>query len=286
MKYLIVLILCSLATSKMSLQSAFGKKSVKNTADAFCFNAISFLFTAIVFINEIFDCPWQVWVYAALGAICAVIYQMTYTKALAMGNVSLTVLIVNLSLVINVLVSYLFYGDGLSPVRLTGILLTIVTFFLCIELKDGANKSEKNWLFFTLLAMISCALGCIVQKALGESSFRSFNRAYTSASYLVAAVMAYLLYLVLKAKGENKTFRIGKGVVLYSMLIGFILAAYVVLNVYALSVVEGTFLFPAYAGGAIIFSTLSGVILFKDKLNLKQILSVVVGIVAAILMNF
>jgi len=286
MNYLIALILCILATSKMSLQSAFGKKRVKNTADALCFNALIFLASAIVFSYEIIDCPWQVWIYATLAAFFAVIFQMTYTKALVIGNVSLTVLIVNMALVINVLVSYMFYNDSISKIRLLGILLTILTFFLCIDFQKRNIKNGKNWILFVITAMFCNAASSIIQKVLSKSTFADYNQEYTSASYFVAAILAYLMYRVQKLKGENKTFRIGKDAIIYSVLIGVILAIHVAVNVYALSVMEGTFLFPTTAGGTIILSTMTGVFFFKDKLNCKQILGIVIGIIAVVLMNF
>lgn len=286
MKYILVLILCILATLKMSLQGMFGKNKVKNSADAFCFNALIFLFSSIAFLYEIVGCPWQVWIYATFSAVFSVIFQMTYTKALAIGNVSLTALIVNLSLVINVLVSYIFFDDNISVLRLVGILTTIVTLFMSIDIKSGISIKGRNWILFVITAMLTSSAGSIVQKVLGESQFATYNRAFTSASYLVAAVLAFLMYKVQKSNGEDKTFKIGKDAIIYAMSIGVVLAIYVVINVYALSTVEGTFFFPTYAGGTIILSTLSGVLFFKDKLSGKQIIGVILGIVAVVLMNF
>ena len=67
---------------------------------------------------------------------------------------------------------------------------------------------------------------------------------------------------------------------------GVILGVFVAINTYALSTIEGTFLYPTYSGGTIILSTLSGVLFFKDRLTVKQVLSILVGIVAVVLMNF
>lgn len=286
MKYLLVLILCVIATAKMSFQSAFGKKDIRNSADAVCFNGLVFLFAAILFSGDLFGCPWQVWIYALLGAAFSVSFQLTYAKALSIGNVSLTVLISNLSLVINVLVSYLFFGDSISGVRLIGILLTIVVFALSVDLKAGKGTNVKTWAVLAILTMFANAALGVTQKVLGESAFGGYNRAYTAATYLTAAVMSCAVYGVLRLRGEKKTFAIGKRAILLSAATGITLGVFVVMNVYALGVVEGTFLFPTFAGGVIILSTLSGVVLFKDKFSIKQIIGVLIGIVAVVLMNF
>ena len=53
-----------------------------------------------------------------------------------------------------------------------------------------------------------------------------------------------------------------------------------------MSVVDGTFFFPARTGTIIVLSTLSGVLVFKDKLSPMQVVSVVLGGIAVVLMNF
>ena len=56
------------------------------------FNSFVFAFSAALFLPQIFGCSNEVWLYAAVGAAFTVIFQLLYTKALSMGNVSLTVL--------------------------------------------------------------------------------------------------------------------------------------------------------------------------------------------------
>ena len=68
--------------------------------------------------------------------------------------------------------------------------------------------------------------------------------------------------------------------------VGIILALFQWLNTYAISTMDGAFLFPLYSGGSILLSTLVGVTLFRDRLTARQRVSLFVGIVAVILMNF
>lgn len=285
MIYILLLILCSLATLKLSLQSSFGKKSVKNTADALYFNGLIFLFSSFVFMYTLPGCPWQVWVYGAVAAVFSVAFQILYTKALSAGNVSLTALIVNMSMVINVIVSYVVFGDSISSLRLVGIILTIITFFLCTDFKN-TSASEKSWIYIAFASMITNAVASLSHKFFTASDYSSYNLAFTSGSYFIAAVVAFMVYGIYKITGSGKTFKAGKSVLFYSMATGVVLAVFIAINTYTLTRVEGTFIFPAYSGGTIIFSTLTGIIFFKDKLSAKQILSLIVGAVAIVLMNF
>ena len=195
MTYAILLILWTLAPIKMSLQSSFGKKSVKNTADALYFNGLMFLFTSLVFMFTLPGCPWQVWAYGIVSAAFSVAFQILYIRALSMGNVSLTALIVNMSMVINVIASYIFFGDSISPLRLWGIILTVVTFFLCTNFKN-TTKSEKLWGYVAISAMLTNAIAAFSQKFFAVSEFSSYNLEFTSCSYFSAAVMAFIVYYI------------------------------------------------------------------------------------------
>jgi multidrug transporter EmrE-like cation transporter len=50
--------------------------------------------------------------------------------------------------------------------------------------------------------------------------------------------------------------------------------------------VDGTYFFPVYSGGAIVLSTLLGVIMFKDKISKNQVVGIILGIASIVLMNF
>ena len=69
------------------------------------------------------------------------------------------------------------------------------------------------------------------------------------------------------------------------MSVGVVLAVFQWLNTYAISTIDASLLFPLSSGVTIIMSTLMGIILFRDKLSLKQGISIAVGIAAVVIMN-
>lgn len=284
MEYILVILLGVLATAKMSFQSGFSKNNVKTSTDALAFNGFVFAFSAALFLPQIFGCSNEVWLYAAVGAAFTVIFQLLYTKALSMGNVSLTVLIVNFSMVLNVLFSYFVYNDPISPPRVCGILLTVASFVICTRF-DGGKSGGTKWLLFTVLAMFSTSGGSIVQKMLGESQYSGESRAFISCLYIIALGLTITIYPFLK-RNEPKTFKIGFNMIKFAAGVGISLAVFQAVYTYALANVDGTFLFPSYTGITIVLSTLSGVLIFKDKLTRRQILGMAVGIVSIVLMNF
>lgn len=285
MKYLIIVVMCLLAATKMSFQSAFGKKSVKNTADSVFFNGMVFAFAALIFLPSASGCSYQVWIYSLFAAIFTVAFQLTYTKALATGNISLTVMIVNFNMVITTMISYFVYDEPISLLRISGIAITVISFVLSTEFKDE-GKNEKKWFVLAITALITSALTATVQKIFGESQFGNQSRDFISCYYILSFVITIGVYIFFSKHGEKKTFKTDAKAILLAMAVGSSLAVFQAVYTYAIVNIDGTFLFPAYSGGTIIFSALSGVLIFKDSLSVKQTVSLLMGIIAVVLMNF
>lgn len=284
MEYILILLMGILASSKMSFQTAFSKRNVKNSMDAICFNIFVFITATIIFIPKIFGCSPAVWIYATISAICTVAYQLFYTKALSIGNVSMTVIIVNFGMVINVLVSYLFFDEPVSFIRLIAICMTVMSFIIC-NVGKKTNGVELKWLIFTLLSMVTSSGGSIVQKFLGESRYSGENQAYVSCLYLVATVISIIIFLIVRNK-EKRSFKIGFATIKYAVMVGLTLGLYQAVFTYGLAHIDGTFLFPAQTGATIVLSTISGMVIFKDKFTKKQLIGSILGIISLVLMSF
>lgn len=285
MDFLIIATLCSLATAKVSLQSCFSKKHLLTSSDTLFFNALIFLTASVLFFSNISGADIQIWLFSFSFALFTVIFQLSYTKALSIGNISLTVMIVNLSMLFPVIVSVAIYQEALSFTRLLGILLTIVSFVLCMELKSK-NLISWKWFLISVLAMLSNGGIAITQKVFGKSSFHTENRSFVACSYLLAFFITLIVYGVSKIKKEPTTVLKKLPCYFFAISIGVTLAIFQWMNTYAISTIEGTFLFPTYTGGSIILSTLVGILFFKDKLSLRQKYSILIGMFAVILMNF
>lgn len=284
MKYILVFLLGILASAKMSFQSAFGKKSVKNSIDALSFNIFVFMASAILFLPKVFNCSPAVWLFGIIGAVFTVTFQLTYTKALTVGNVSLTVLITNFSMVISVIVSCLFFGESISFVRFVAIVVTVISFMICSGVRDG-DTGDKKWLTYTIIAMLSTSCGSIVQKYFGASVYHGENQAYISCLYIWSTIIGLIIYPIMRKK-EKRNFKINFSLIKHAVAVGLCLGIYQVIYTYGLANIDGTFLFPAQTGVTIIFSALSGVLIFKDKFSKRQIIGIMLGIISLVMMNY
>ena len=283
MDFLIIILLCALATAKVTLQSRFGKKGLKTDSDNVLFNAMVFLTAALLFCADIPKASFNTWLFALTFAILTVVFQLSYTKALSVGNVSLTVMAVNLSMLFPVLVSIIFYNESLTPMRIVGIVLTVLSFTLTVDLKTKERLS-RSWLAFTVMAALANGGIGITQKIFGASEFCAEKKSFVACSYAIAFLIAFTLYLFVRSRDKEASSARARAYI-FAVAVGVVLAVFQWLNTYAISIMDGSFLFPVYSGGSIILSTLVGILFFKDELTKTQKISITLGIIAVIIMN-
>ncbi len=284
MKLLIILILCLLATVKVTLQATFAKKNVQTAIDGVFFNGLVFLFSALVFFKNAFVDNLFIPLFGLAFGILTVAFQIFYIKAMSCGNVSLTVLIVNLSMIIPIIVSVIFYNGRLNLLKIIGIILTITALSLNIN-KCEKSDSFKKWFLFALLASFANAVLSVCQQIFGRTQWAGASRSFVAWSYITAATASVCIYTVMKLKGNGISFKIKPYVFGIALCTGAVLGVFQVLNTYAVATIDSVLLFPTYNGGTLVLSSLFGVLLLKDKLKLNQIISLFIGVVAIIIMN-
>lgn len=93
------------------------------------------------------------------------------------------------------------------------------------------------------------------------------------------------MYFIFNFKQKKSEFKINCFALTYGLLTGVILGLFQLLNTKAIATIDAGLLFPIYNGGTLVLTTIIGVFLFKDRLRIKQIASIIVGIFGIILIN-
>jgi drug/metabolite transporter (DMT)-like permease len=282
MQYLVVLITSVLATLKVTFQGKLVKKEECSINDSVFYNMLIFFVASLVFCPYLFKVNSVTWLYALIYAVCNVSFQIVYALALSRGNVSLAVMFVNFGMVIPIFVSFLLFNERPSLIRIIGIVLIIISFLLTFK-KGGEQK--KSYLLLILLAMLFNGLGLVTQRIYARTGVQDNIFSFVSASYILSAVICAIVFLFLPKKDTEQRKLTGK-TICFSAASGVALGCYLALNTYAGKFLDASFHYPAHSGCTILLSTLSGFILFKDKVSLRQIIACVVGGVAIVLMNF
>lgn len=282
---LYILFLGLMGTAKVTVQGKFGKKNVSTLSDAIFFNGLIFLFSALVFMKDAGSAPLPVILYGMAFGFWTMIFQMTYIKALSVGNVSITVLLVNFAVIFPILVSALVFHEPIGFLQYIAMALIAISFIISTDFTKR-EKSTVKWLIPAIFAVLSNGMNNVVQKLFATRyTDPKFTTSYVAWGYIFATVFSVILYVIFACTGRKKTFPNKWNMIGYSAATGIILGVFQFFNTQGAARIPGTIFFPTYAGAAIILSALSGVVLFRDKLTKKQICGIACGTAALVLMN-
>jgi len=283
LQLLIICFLCILATTKSVIFSVLSKKRLNCLADGMLINGLVFLAAALLFSQYITAGSLPTVIFGITLGTLSVLYQLAYTTALSTGPLSLTGLINNLAMVVPIAVSAIVFKEPLSIWRAAGIILTIVSFVINTRI-GPEEKISKKWGVFIALSFLCNGLVASTTKIYSYTMGSAETYSFVACSYTTATLLAAIVYLIQKFKGKPKTCRYNPSLFILTAIAGIILGSFQSIYTYASSIIDGTLLFPAYNGGFTLLVTITGVIMFKERLNKRQLLGVITGAVAIILM--
>ncbi len=282
MEYLIILATASLSTAKVSFQSLLAKREKTTPADRVFFTMLIFFAAALMFSPYLFTASLSTWLFALAYAVCNAAFQIFYICALARGNVSIAVMFANFGMILPIAMSFIIFGEYPSLLRVIGILLIASVFIL--NLKGGREK-KRGYFIFAIASMLTNGAGLCVQKLYAKFGDGGSVFGFVSASYLLGAFTCAAVWLVMMHKEKKSAPPVSPKTILPAAFSGISLALFLALNTYGAKIIDAGFQYPAHSCLAILLSSLSGVLLFKDKLSPKQWIACGIGIVAITLMN-
>lgn len=288
-QFLFMILLTIFACGKVTLQSRVCRQHLHGTRDSVFFNALFFtsvlIFLAIIFHPTVYTV--YTLIFGAMVGASTVLFQCTYTMALACGPVSLTVMISGFSILISTIASIVMFNETVSIFQIIGIVFLISSLILTTVEKGASKHINMKWLVLSLTALVSNGLGATLQKTYSQF-FAASEKGDTSISFLIviyaaATLFSFLLLIFLKEPSGRK-FEF-KNSLPFALGMGLIISVYQRLYMIGLANIDGVFFFPMSSGLSSLSMTLIGVLLFRDKLSKNQWLGTACGLVSVCLMN-
>jgi len=272
-----------LATSCFGVASALYKlPSVKKQSKIVV--TFWFLFTALIaslisFYSYLGLTTTKMVIFGALVGIVFSAFAFLQMQALKYVDTNILFpIITTLSLVGAVIVGLLFFNDSLSLLQLLGVVLVIVVVFSFLY-KSGRLKYSSP----VILIGLGIIFLSILNKVLRKLAADNFDiHAFLIYQYLFAVISSFLLFLaVYRKKWSRKIVFSG---VSTGILIGIInfLGSYLFL----VALTKGPFtLITAIHSLYIIVVVIVGYILYKEDINLKKIILILLAIAAILLIR-
>lgn len=146
----------------------------------------------------------KTWLFLVLSGLATGASWLCYFKALQLGNINKVVPIDKSSVILTVLLAFIFLHEDITVPKAIGVVLIGVGTFLMIEKKDvsGEDKKEgKSWIFYAIGSAVFAALTSILGKV-GISGVES--NLGTAIRTGVVLVMAWIMVFVTKKQNTIK----------------------------------------------------------------------------------
>ena len=278
----IAVVLCATAQSSLN--------KLNKNGDAVRFNFFKSLagflvfFTAYLISREGFHLPTFLFALAE-GVLLALANHAGY-KALCLGPMALTSMLVKFSLIIPFAFGIFQWGERPTVFAYIGFVLLFCA-LACLNVRRPQGEREKKslslpWAICVTLTLVANGFSSVLASAHQRAYPKSFQLGYTAWSILVCLLIFLALALATgKLKKEHRSLRadaLGSSAGVVNTLASF-------LTLWLAASNPATVLYPLIAVATMLLSLLVGRVLFREKLTAWQLLGFALGVCSVLLLN-
>ena len=272
------------------LRKHYANKASSGNLSVYIFNAISSFAAAITFLvwGGFGDASVFTLLLGALFGAVVMLQGLFFLKAMQIGPMSLTMVIVTFSTVITALSGAVFWGETIKILQIVGIILMFASFYFTVDKKQDEKSASLKWLVLCLLALIFFGGIGLMQKIHQTSAYKLEINAFLTTAFIVGGILSLIFTFASKAKTNGAMFvktetgRISWVVILIMVVAGVCTATNHKLNLYLSGVMDSAVFFPLINGGGLVLVTLSALVIFRERLTIKQWISVALGIASVL----
>ena len=278
-------------------ESAFGKQNGVIGGKNILFNCVK-MFSACL-VGLVFAISGGIFfhsqtiIYAGIYSVFLIIACFCGLQALSCGRMAFTSMIASFSLIVPCLFGWLFLKETLSTCGIIGFVLVCVSIVLLNYKKKGQTGalSVKCWIY-SIITMLANGGASVVQK-LHQTEFPNL---YRGEFMLYSMAFAFLVFLVImlfsksqnnqnQSSQNNENNKTKKKTLFYGAIAGVCncLANFFIL--YLSAGENASVLFPTISALNMVFACVIGRIFFKEKINLVQVISIIIGITSVVLLK-
>lgn len=287
MQYIMLTLAALLLAVNFSLTKVY--QSIEGTAPkaGVGFTSLLGLFTAVVFyaLNG-FEINITVYsfIMAALSNLLVVGYTLLGFRLLKHGSMALyTLFLMSGGMTVPYIWGLIFLDESISIARMGGLVLILASVFLSNFADEKINYKQ---ILMCVAVFFINGFVSVVSKLHQIEAF--FSRVNTMEFVILGGVFNFIfsgiLFLIMKNdEGKKKISKIRYKSLLVILSSAIVSGFSYMLQLTGAESLPATVLYPFVTGGTIVFSTIVGKLLFKEKLSKKLVLSVVLCFLGTIM---
>ncbi len=217
------------------------------------------------------------------GVACGVMYAVSKTVILEgyeKTSVSFMTLCHASGMIIPCIIGHFFWSEKLSMLSVVGILLAITSIVMLKDSKADKKKFKMAGIVIGIVVFMTSGGVMIAQKLMGLYFAGQSISAYNFYSFIVA-----FFVLCFFAKPKNTDRKSMKSVLICAMGSAVSLSVISFVMTGLAGSVPSVVLFPLFNGLGIIFVCIGSIFVFKEKLSIKNVIGLLLGVCGLCLVN-
>lgn len=227
-----------------------------------------------------------------LFGVITLISVISFLKAVKIGLLSYTCVISSLSTIIPTISGSIFWGEKIGFLQITGVFLMLISLVLSVVKSENNKKSFKIWYFYCIILFVSTGLIGVLQKVFQDCNYSGQSNEFLLIAFLTNGFISGIIAICTQKKSdvikESDSIKQSNGKILLYIGIIFICGICCAfnnkINLYLSGRIKSAILFPLLNGGGATLTTIASLVIFKEKLMLRQKIGIFVGIIAIILL--
>lgn len=286
---MLYLILAIVSSSLVSIMMRVGEGRAKNNISMLSVNYFICMILALIYTGagNLLQTGEGIGTSIGLGVINGFFYiasLILFQNSVKHNGVVLSSIFMKLGIMVPLVISILLFKEMPTVIQVIGFMIAI-TAIVIINMKDKTehNISEKvkersSIKLGLILVLFGCGMADGMSKIYQELGTDKFEELFLVCTFVVAFLLSVVL---VKIKKQRYT----KNELLYGALLGIpnYYSARFLLK--ALGEVPAVVAYPTFSIGTIAVITLTGVLVFKEKLNKHQLVAIGLIAIAVVLLN-
>ena len=220
------------------------------------------------------------------GIGCGIMYAISKTVILTgyeKTSVAFMTLCHSSGMILPCIIGHFFWSETLSTTSLLGMLFAILSIVLIKGGKREDKKLNVTGAVFGILVFLTSAGVMIAQKLMGIYFFEQSVSAYNFYSFVVPVLILSCFVKPKKFVGEEKKNKRLVCICAFGSAVSLCIISFVMT---ALSgKVPSVLLFPLFNGLGIMIVCIGSVFLFKEKLTVKKMIGLAIGVIGLCMIN-
>lgn len=293
----VVLLLISITLNFFSYgiaRKVLSEKHIRSAGDLHVYNTISSLISALTlavvcFFTSSLTLPSVYTVMLGLlyglSSAMGTIFTM---KALQVGPLSYTNVIISCGMVIPALSGAVYFGETVTVWQGIGIVFMIVSFVCSIDSTNESSGTSLQWFLLSFCAFLFSGCVGVLQKAHQSSPQKNELGMFLLVSFGISAMVSLFAGLYQKRirsvpvsvwdRGQSVEF------IALAVISGGGIALCNHINTWLAGVMESIIFYPVVNGASMILATVAGVLFWRERLSGKQWFGLAVGGAAILLL--